>query len=93
MPAEVPDRGLRLDWRRHADFCEQHVHFARFERRETGNRRLRGARELLYVKLNRRIRVHRIEVKMMEAWRWKSIRLIFSLGLTDRREYHPYKGP
>jgi len=82
MPAEVPDRSLELDRRRRAYFREQHVDVARFERRETRNSRLRCAGKLPRVKLNWRIRVHRLQMEMMKAWRCKSIRLSLSLGST-----------
>src|SRR5690348_9107398 len=88
MPAEVPDRGLRLDRRRRTDPGEENVNFARFERWETSDARPGRARELLHVKFNRRIRIHRIEVKMMEARRWKRLCLSLRLGSTDRRESH-----
>ena len=57
VPAEMPDRGLRLRRRRRVDLREQHQDVVRrLQRRLAGKRRLRRARKLLRVEVDRRVR-------------------------------------
>src|SRR2546423_9468923 len=68
MPAEMPDRTLRLAGRRQVGLVEQHNHSVRREqRRMPAPVAFAGARELSRVKLDRRLGIDRVQMQMMKA--------------------------
>lgn len=92
MPAEVPNRCLRIGGRRLADFCEQNVHFARLQGRKARESRFRCAGKLLRIKINCGVRVHRIEMKVMKPRRRQRIGFAICLSIARGREYRGKNG-
>ena len=67
MPAEMPDRALRLARRRRVDLGEQHHDVVRrFERRKAAPFLSRGARKLPRIEIDRGIGIGRVQMQMME---------------------------
>src|SRR4029077_20592793 len=68
MPAEMPDRALRLARRRAVDLVEQHHHvIRRKQRRVAAPMSFLCAGELPGKKIDRRLGIDRVQMEMMEA--------------------------
>src|SRR5438045_8417987 len=67
MPAKVPDRALRLAYRRPVDLVEQHHDvIRRFERCEAAPAPLGGARKLPCIEIDRGMRIGRVQMQVMK---------------------------
>ena len=93
VPAEMPDRRLRRGRRRGGDLAEQQQDVVRrLQRRQAAPARLRRARELPGVEVDRGGGIERVEVQMMEAGRREHLGLSCGGRLrpwrADPREQH-----
>ena len=89
VPAEMPDRRLRCGCRRRRDLAEQQQDVVRrCERRQATPARRRGARELPGIEVDRGGGIDRVQVQVMEAWRWEHVGLCRRERFSYRRAHH-----
>src|SRR5579871_2937027 len=79
VPAKMPDGRLRRYWRWCVHLIEQDVDLSGLQGREASPGRFRSAGKRFYVEIDCRVRVHRVQVKMMEPWRGQSLAIVLSL--------------